>query len=1043
MKALTTIAPHMSRASRWFGMTLLLCLYFGLGPGLFSALGASDADSKTVRDLSEQVCRHVGGPEGICVLVGDVRCRIALELARKSKWLFFLQFADQAEADAARLAADTAGLCGTRIFIEHGPLGQLYLADNLADAVVVVGETDSVPESEVLRVLRPAGRAFLGKRILDKPFPEGVDDWSHPYHGPDMNPVSRDQVARGPYLTQFLAEPRYAPLPQVAVASAGRVFKLFGHIAFKEREEPWLNTLAAFNGYNGSFLWRRSITPGLMVHRNTFIATPGALYLGDEHSCKVIDPATGETTDEILPASDVAGGTFFKWMALDNGVLYALIGEQEPLDPVIRMRSDRHGWPWDPLSPGFNARENPWGYGHSVLAIDTRTKKILWHHREKEAIDSRAMCLAGGRLFVFRHGLFLACLDTNTGKELWRKTKANASELWNAFGPELNRQDWRTNWRTTSYAKCTDKALYFAGPTISKLIAISAADGSLLWQHPYNNYQIVIEPDGLYALSGQIDNEVSRRFDPLTGKVLDEVKLGRRACTRPTGAPDAVFCRASGGSTRWPTSGGRPQLVSPMRAQCQDGVTIANGLLYWWPSVCDCNLTLYGITCLGPAGDFDFAQPASEPERLKTFASPPPGLAELPVSEADWPVYRADNTASARCESVIPGRAGRLWQWHTRAEIRPTAPTAAGGLVFVAGDDGIVRAINAGTGREAWVAYTGGPIRHPPTIWRGRAFVGSGDGHVYAFEAKTGRVLWRFRAAPVERRIPVYGRLTSTWPAAGGVLVDDGVAYVAAGIVNYDGTHVYALDAATGKIKWQNNSSGHLDSDALAGVSVQGHMIIHDGKLWLAGGNAVSPAVFDLSDGRCLNDSNQVWRVANNNVLSSESPRGSELYLVEGRVMVGGQPFYAHPKYKVYDSSVLEKTWYASCGDRDILWSSNGKDSKLLCYPRVEAQRSERLLGGWGKMGLRGVEPAWETDCRDSTAVALGKNAIVVARGVELVAVNVSDGRLLWAHMIPGVTVPWGVALDQAGRIYVSLEGGLVVCYGSPERLVAGRAGAR
>ena len=41
-----------------------------------------------------------------------------------------------------------------------------------------------------------------------------------------------------------------------------------------------------------------------------------------------------------------------------------------------------------------------------------------------------------------------------------------------------------------------------------------------------------------------------------------------------------------------------------MRAQCQDGVTIANGLLYWWPSTCDCNLTLYGITCLGPAGDF-------------------------------------------------------------------------------------------------------------------------------------------------------------------------------------------------------------------------------------------------------------------------------------------------------------------------------------------------------------------------------------------------------------------------------------------------------
>ena len=65
-----------------------------------------------------------------------------------------------------------------------------------------------------------------------------------------------------------------------------------------------------------------------------------------------------------------------------------------------------------------------------------------------------------------------------------------------------------------------------------------------------------------------------------------------------------------------------------------------------------------------------------------------------------------------------------------------------------------------------------------------------------------------FRAAPLERKIPVYGSLSSTWPVGGGVLVEDGVAYAAAGMANYDGTHVYALDAATGKIRWQNNTSG-------------------------------------------------------------------------------------------------------------------------------------------------------------------------------------------------------------------------------------------
>ena len=69
------------------------------------------------------------------------------------------------------------------------------------------------------------------------------------------------------------------------------------------------------------------------------------------------------------------------------------------------------------------------------------------------------------------------------------------------------------------------------------------------------------------------------------------------------------------------------------------------------------------------------------------------------------------------------------------------------------------------------------------------------------------------------------------------------MAYVAAGIVNYDGTHVYALDAATGRIKWQNNATGHMDPVGRTGVSVQGQLLAFDGRLWLAGGNVVSPAV--------------------------------------------------------------------------------------------------------------------------------------------------------------------------------------------------------
>ncbi|MCR4411509.1 MAG: PQQ-binding-like beta-propeller repeat protein, partial [Thermoguttaceae bacterium] len=507
-----------------------------------------------------------GVSRGLCVVLGDAPADPAIRLVRQGELLVYVQVPRADEATAVRRAVAGAGLYGTRIFVESGDWNRLHLADNLADAVIATGRAAAIPEAEILRVLRPLGKAIRGDRELTKPLPDGIDDWSHPYHGPDNNPQSRDRIARAPYLTQFLADPRYAPLPQVAVASGGRVFKAFGHIAFKEREEPWLNTLAAFNGYNGTLLWRREIPPGLMIHRNTLIATPTKLYFGDDRSCKVIDAATGETLDEIAPPEDVAGGTFWKWMALDGGVLYALIGEQEQRDPVIRLRWTNHGWPWNPLSPGYNQPEHTWGFGRTLLAMDPQTKKILWRYQESEPIDGRAVCTSHGRLYAFRFGAFLTCLDTKTGKVLWRKTPQNDGALFETLGRYLPRQDWRTNWRTTAYLKCSDKALYFAGPQVGKLVAVSADDGHVLWQHPHSNYQLVLRDDGLYALSGQVGAEVgmdnsfrqdlaripepSCRFDPLTGQLLTRFELGRRACTRPTGAIDAVFCRASGGSTR-------------------------------------------------------------------------------------------------------------------------------------------------------------------------------------------------------------------------------------------------------------------------------------------------------------------------------------------------------------------------------------------------------------------------------------------------------------------------------------------------------------
>ncbi len=1006
-----------------------------VGLTMIGGLGAAVKAAPSV----EGVLQRLGTQRGICVVLGEEHVALAIDLARVSEFIVYVQLADEDATQNARQAAEKVGLFGTRMFIDRGDPRNLHLADHLADAVIAPA---GVPETEVLRVLCPHGKALLGDREIIKPLPEGIDDWSHPYHGPDNNPVSKDRLARAPYLTQFLAGPRFSPVPTNTVASAGRYFKAFGNVAFHKREEPWLNTLAAFNGYNGTMLWSRPLTAGIMVHRNTMIATPDRLYVGDDRSCKVYEATTGRLLDEIAPPADKVGGTFWKWMALENGVLYAVIGEQELKDSVEKWGREAHGWPWDAISRGYNQPRHEWGFGRHLVAINLQTKDLLWTYQEEEPIDTRAVCMKNGRIFFHRFKSYVGCLDTRSGKIRWRKTPQDDPHLFDVLGKYLEqRQSWQTNWRTTAYTRCSDEALYFAGPQVDKLIALSTEDGRLLWSNPYSNYQLIIFDDALYGVSGpwrayrdEKSDQHSKKFDPLTGVELASFDMSRRACTRVTATTDAIFTRAMGGSQRLDLASNRLHYVSPMRPPCFDGVVTANGLLYWGPWCCDCQLTLYGFTALGPAGDFDFSESAREVERLeKGPGSPPADLDELTV--ADWPTFRANNQCTATSEVIIPENLDKLWIVNleiTAPSTTPTAPVAAYGLVYLGASDGIVRALDATTGAIRWKAYTGGAIRLPPTLWNGRAYVGSGDGWVYCLNALNGERIWRFRAAPLERKIPVYGSLLSTWPAASGVLVDKGTVYVAAGIVNYDGTHIYALDAETGRMKWQNNTSGHLAPAGQSGVSVQGHMLINDGRLYLAGGNAVSPAVYDLADGRCLNTN-----LESLNLCESISPRGWELFKVGDRVVACGQPYYVDANNAVFDDLMVKKVLVTQMGDRCVFWENN---KELICTPRVanevlnhcvnEQKFEGYRISAWGKLELP-VQPTWTQQCADSTAVAVGKNAVLVSTPECLVAFDLADGRELWSTRKWTPTVPWGMAVDRDGRIFVVLADGTIRGYGA------------
>jgi outer membrane protein assembly factor BamB len=92
-----------------------------------------------------------------------------------------------------------------------------------------------------------------------------------------------------------------------------------------------------------------------------------------------------------------------------------------------------------------------------------------------------------------------------------------------------------------------------------------------------------------------------------------------------------------------------------------------------------------------------------------------------------------------------------------------------------------------------------------------------------------------------------------------------------------------------------------------------------------------------------------------------------------------------------------------------------------------------KIMAAWGKPRVQDLKPIWEQSCKDSLALAVGVNAVVVAMPNAVTAYALEDGKALWSHPLPAAPVPWGLAANRDGRVIVTLEGGRVICLGSSE----------
>lgn len=364
-------------------------------------------------------------------------------------------------------------------------------------------------------------------------------------------------------------------------------------------------------------------------------------------------------------------------------------------------------------------------------------------------------------------------------------------------------------------------------------------------------------------------------------------------------------------------------------------------------------------------------------------------------ASADWATFMGSPARTGAAAAKAPQGFELAWTYELHAGVS-ASPVAAGGLLYAAGEDGNLHAIDLVTRRLRWLFHAEGGIASTPTVAEGLVYFLSREGSLHALDAASGAPRWAFRTGG-EARFAAHGLYGQ--PRDGRKRSDPWDFYLSSPLVA-DGKvvfgssdeHVYALDALTGTLVWAYKTGGMVHAaPALAGSRI------------IVGAWDSAVYALDLASGALA------WRYQT----GAEQKHSVMLGIQAAASVDGGTAYVGSRDGFLYALDVV---------NGQLRWRHDAKGSWVPGTPAVDARQVYMPTSDAGVLSvLDKTSGAKRHDVATrvwtfASPLLLGDSAVVATMDGQLRQVDTATGKLLWQFSTPERQADVRGIIGQDGR---------------------------